>query len=260
MMNLVQFTMLLLIPAIVAREECAAPVNVLWLPIGDSITWGCNGPSLGDCHNDSAGYRVPLALALTQHPLGPSNCMGFNVRTMGTLMTGPPYVPQDWLRHEGHPAYQINMIEDILGQSLRSSPQPPDLITIHIGTNDCNVNMSTADMEANMNSLLGEIKVRAPEAQVFLADLLSTGFKQQMEECIVAFNNLIPQIVGNWAAQGMAIHHVTVFDTMQPGCGADPNYPEHDFCGEDQMHPTSAGYPRMASAFALSILRNFNVA
>ena len=36
------------------------------MPLGDSITWGCNGPTIQDCHADSASYRVPLALALSQ--------------------------------------------------------------------------------------------------------------------------------------------------------------------------------------------------
>jgi hypothetical protein len=42
---------------------------------------------------------------------------------------------------------------------------------------------------------------------------------------------------------------------MATGCGAkDDNV---NLCGGHQIHPTSAGYPRMASAFALSILENF---
>jgi hypothetical protein len=50
-----------------------------------------------------AGYRVPLALALSQHPLGAPSNAGFNISTMGTLETGPHYVPRSWLKHEGHP-------------------------------------------------------------------------------------------------------------------------------------------------------------
>ena len=73
-------------------REGAAPRNILWLPLGDSITWGCNGPTIQDCHSDTGGYRVPLAMALTQHPLGPPTNVGFNVTTMGTLETGPPCV------------------------------------------------------------------------------------------------------------------------------------------------------------------------
>ena len=38
-------------------------------------------------------------------------------------------------------------------------------------------------------------------------------------------------------------------------CGASG--PDADLCGGHQIHPTSAGYPRMASAFALPILQKF---
>ena len=109
------------------------PKNVLWLPLGDSITWGCNGPTIQDCHADSGSYRVPLAFALTQHPLGSPDNVGYNISTMGTLTTGPPYVPAAWLKHEGHPGWQINTIDNILNRSLATSPVPPDLVTIHLG-------------------------------------------------------------------------------------------------------------------------------
>jgi hypothetical protein len=52
---------------------------------------------------------------------------------MGTLTTGPPYVPAAWLKHEGHPGWQINTIDNILNRSLATSPVPPDLVTIHLG-------------------------------------------------------------------------------------------------------------------------------
>ena len=116
-----------------SSSKCT-PKHVLWLPLGDSITWGCNGPTIQDCHADSGSYRVPLALALTQHPLGSPDNVGFNISTMGTLTTGPPYVPAAWLKHEGHPGWQINTIDNILNQSLATSPVPPDLVTIHLGT------------------------------------------------------------------------------------------------------------------------------
>eukprot|EP01047_Picozoa_sp_COSAG01_P046656 COSAG01_NODE_4398_length_5066_cov_52.758204_1_plen_140_part_10 len=106
-------------------EGCKPAKDVLWLPLGDSITWGCNSPTIQDCHDDSASYRVPLALALSQHPLGPSSGTGFNISTMGTLETGPPYVPRQWLKHEGHPGWTIPKIDGILNQSLATSARSP---------------------------------------------------------------------------------------------------------------------------------------
>mmetsp|Transcript_31162 Transcript_31162/g.81716 ORF Transcript_31162/g.81716 Transcript_31162/m.81716 type:complete len:261 (+) Transcript_31162:92-874(+) len=236
-----------------AAAHAPAPRNVLWLPLGDSITWGCTGPTIKDCHSDSAGYRIPLALALSQHPLGSPANVGFNLSTMGTLTTGPPYVPKQWLAHEGHPGWQINMVDGILNKSLATSVQPPDLVTIHLGTNDCNGGVSPADMVSRMNSLLLHLAAKAPTAQVFLGDVIATG--NAWNSCILEYNKLVPGIVTTWAGHGMSIYYVPVYASMQPGCGAIGN--ETDLCGGHQIHPTSAGYPKMASAYALTILQHF---
>ena len=104
---------------------------------------------------------------------------GYNISTMGTLTQGPTYSPMQWRRHEGHPGWTINMVgeylvglfslslmqytagsphailtvdiecvwraDNILDTSLATSRTPPDLITIHLGTNDCDggVNITT---------------------------------------------------------------------------------------------------------------------
>ena len=48
----------------------AATTDLLWLPLGDSITWGCGtdaAPRGGAaCAGDAGGYRVPMAWALSQ--------------------------------------------------------------------------------------------------------------------------------------------------------------------------------------------------
>ena len=116
---------------LLARDQsAAAPQNVLWLPLGDSNSFGCTGPTIQDCHADAAGYRVPLALALTQAPLGSPDLLGFNVSTMGTSTTGPAYVPAQWLHHDGHPGWTIPMIDNLLPKSLATSPKRPDIITM----------------------------------------------------------------------------------------------------------------------------------
>lgn len=81
----------------------AAPQDVLWLPLGDSITFGCTGPTIQDCHSTGGGYRVPLAFALSQPPLGDPTLEGFNISTMGTESTGPSFIPAQWTKHCGFP-------------------------------------------------------------------------------------------------------------------------------------------------------------
>ena len=112
------------------KFSSSTPQNVLWLPLGDSITFGCTGPTIQDCHSDSAGYRIPLALALSQAPLGAPDLTGFNITTMGTATTGPSYVPSAWTHHCGFPGWTIPMIDNFLPKAFASSKQSPDLITM----------------------------------------------------------------------------------------------------------------------------------
>jgi len=109
-------------------------------------------------------------------------------------------------------------------------------------------------MVSDMNSLLNHTFLASPKSQVFLADTIGTGPPSTFNDCIVAWNAEVPGIVGAWAAKGMAVHFVSMYSEARlcGGQGADL-----DLCGAHQVHPTSAGYPRMASAFALAIMKNF---
>ena len=239
----------------VCLTRAQAPANVLWLPLGDSITFGCTGPTIQDCHQEGGSYRVPLAFALSQPPLGPPNGIGFNITTMGTLLTGPSYVPKQWLRHEGHPGWRIDMIDKQLDKALATSQRSPDLITIHLGTNDCDQHATTDLMITRMNSLLQHIFEKTRYSQVFVADVLTMADHEYATECVQAFNPHVPNITSTWASKGMRVTFVPLNNAtgdMCGGIGANIN-----LCGGHQIHPTSAGYPRMASAFALPILQNF---
>jgi lysophospholipase L1-like esterase len=136
----------------------------------------------------------------------------------------------------------------------------PDLITIHLGTNDCDAAVSASEMVDRMFSLLEHVHGNASNAWVFLADVIATGYNPDMAACIVDFNKQVPSIVSAWQAKGMQIFYVRANDAMQPACGdgnaSSPGL-DYNLCGGHQIHPTNAGYPRMASAFALSILENF---
>jgi lysophospholipase L1-like esterase len=231
----------------------AAAQNVLWLPLGDSITFGCTGPTIQDCHEDCAGYRIPLALALSQPALGNAGNTGFNVTTMGTDSTGPSTVPPQWLRHCGFPGWTIPEIAGFLPKAFASSPTLPDLITIHLGTNDCNGGHTPSQMVSDMHTLLNHTFQTSPRSHVFLADTIATGMS--FNPCIIAWNAQVPTIVSAWVSQGMVITFVPMYNETRI-CGNSGD--DYDLCGAHQVHPTSAGYPRMASAFALSIMKHFN--
>ena len=62
-----------------------------------------------------------MALALSEPPCGGCGELGggWNISTMGTLSTGPPYTPVQWHRHEGHPGWQINTLDGIVLAELQ---------------------------------------------------------------------------------------------------------------------------------------------
>ena len=77
------------------------------------------------CPSVCGGYRTPTAKALESQV--------YTVTTIGTMSSGPQEYPQ-WVRHEGHPGWRIDMADAVLVQALASSQLLPDIITIHLGT------------------------------------------------------------------------------------------------------------------------------
>jgi lysophospholipase L1-like esterase len=232
------------------------PPPVLWLPLGDSITWGCGTDAAprgaAKCVNDAGGYRVPLAWALSQR--------GINVSTMGTLQTGPAYVPASWLRHEGHPGARIDQIGALLEQSLASAGgRLPDVVTIHLGTNDCGQNASqhniTAVMLQRLDSLLSKLHAGAPSAVTYLASIIGFPLEPDWITCNHAYNEQLPSVVSAWRAKDMDIRYVPMEEDSGVCVGPDPDHtkPLSGYCCDFEVHPTAAGYLRMASVLALSI-------
>lgn len=220
-----------------------------------------------DCHGfkghgiEGSGYRISLALALSEPPCGGCGLLGggYNISTMGTLSTGPSYTPLQWHRHEGHPGWQINAVDEILNQSLATSPKPPDLITIHLGTNDCDGDVPVSTMVDRMGSLLEHIAVAAPKASVFLADVIGTGAPEGFNDCIKSFNAQVPGLVDRMAGKVVPKLYFVPMYNETGICGAPMSGEDHALCGGHQIHPTAAGYLRMASAFARVILQNLEL-
>ena len=67
-----------------------------------------------------------------------------------------------------------------------------------------------------------------------------------------AFNNLVPGIVADHKAKGMKILYTPMAERSGV-CNGNTTDDLSGLCCSGQVHPTAAGYLRMASAFALSI-------
>jgi lysophospholipase L1-like esterase len=213
--------------------------HITWLPLGDSITWGCgNGvephdPN-GGCEEDAGSYRIPVAQALEQ--------WNVSVTTVGTRFAGPASQPDAWKHHEGHPGWRTSQIEAI---SANWTTFNPDIITILLGTND--LKSTPSSILADMDRLLNTTRTTLPNAMIFVASILDVPSGQKKANQ-VGLNKGLPDVVRKWGANGM-VHYVPLAENTTGVCGDD----KHTFSIGDGVHPNAMGHLRVAAVFARSI-------
>src|SRR5690606_1673657 len=109
------------------------------MPLGDSITWGGSGTASDSEKLRFVGYRLPLRAALLAR--------GFQLDYVGTLASGIGTPLADDPQHEGHGGWSADQLvfgpppfpdtgTGTLSDWLEQTR--PDVILLHIGTNDLN--------------------------------------------------------------------------------------------------------------------------
>ncbi|MFI8933817.1 ricin-type beta-trefoil lectin domain protein [Streptomyces sp. NPDC053474] len=195
-----------------ASAASTTPLRVM--PLGDSITWGV-GSSTGN------GYRAPLwdRLAADGHPLD----------FVGTLRGGSMSDPDN----EGHSGYRIDQIAALADAPL--TRYRPNVVTLHIGTNDLQGASEVDTAIARLKSLVNQITADVPDATVLVASLVVSTSESE-ERYRGAYNQAISHIVS--AAQAAGKHVASVdMSSLTTADLADP------------LHPNDGGYQKMADAF-----------
>lgn len=214
------------------------------MPLGDSITQGVTvGAGCGTASTDTncppdderVGYRKKLYDDLTS--------AGYYVQLVGSLANGSGaglITPND--RHEGHGAYSTAMIRDGAGSWLNAAT--PDIVLLHVGTNDANGGSSDGTAVADPNdSILQRIYNANPEATVVLAKIIGSP-NPTLNNTIASFNaDVEARINAAWADQGAAgrLILVDMYNTLTN------RTVDGDFA--DNLHPNNAGYQKMANAW-----------
>ncbi|WP_367318423.1 ricin-type beta-trefoil lectin domain protein [Streptomyces sp. HUAS ZL42] len=195
-----------------ASAASNTPLRVM--PLGDSITWGV-GSSTGN------GYRGPLwnELAADGHPLD----------FVGTVRNGSMSDPDN----EGHSGYRIDQIAALADASL--TRYRPNVVTLHIGTNDLQGASEVDTAIARLRSLVNQITADVPDATVLVASLVvsTSGSEEQFRG---AYNQATRQIVSDAQAAGKHVAYVDM-SSLTTADLADP------------LHPNDSGYQKMADAF-----------
>lgn len=190
-------------------ERAGAARAVKVMPMGDSITWG-QGSST------NSGYRGPLWLRLR-------NEAGYAPDFVGTQISGTIGDADN----EGHRGWQIDQLQ--ANATTWINTYQPDVVLLHIGTNDMYRNYQVATAPDRLSALIDQILAARPGIYVLVAKIIpSTNADAQPR--INAYNATIPGIV---AAKG---DHVRMVDMT--------NLASADLF--DQVHPNDAGYAKMS--------------
>ena len=192
------------------------------MPLGDSITAGDNSYHFG-------GYRVGL------WKLG--QAAGWRFRFVGSKQNGPADLPDK--HHEGHSGWRIDQISAKAISWLQAST--PDIILLHIGTNDLRQGYSPEIALKRLNILIDQITSTDPAAILLVAQI-TPQVDPIINARIVKYNAAIPSLVSLKARQGKHIAYVDMYDTV----------PLRDV--SDRIHPNNAGYILMAQVWYKALI------
>ncbi|WP_410571180.1 endo-1,4-beta-xylanase [Amycolatopsis sp. cmx-4-61] len=197
----------------VAHAESNGGVRIM--PLGDSITYGTGVPG---------GYRIGLWQRLAAGR--------YTNDFVGSQFNGPASL---WDHdHEGHPGWRIDQIDANITGWLRT--YNPRSVLLHIGTNDVLQNYNVAGAPGRLSTLLDHITATAPNADVFVAQLIPIGWASG-DAAVRTFNAALPGIVQGKVNAGKHVHLVDMHSAVSAA-----ELP-------DGVHPNATGYDKMAAVW-----------
>ena len=195
---------------------------IRYMPLGDSITAG---------YPERGGYRTLLWQLLVQQD-------GDRIDFVGSQSSGPPELGDK--DNEGHGGWCIDGPCD--GPDRAVVPRiegwitqyQPDIVSIHLGTNDLKRGADGAETARRLDALLGRIYAAKPDVYVIVMQIVPARTEVAQDAVYAA---AIPAIAARYQAQGrrLAVLDLTRLLTLPV------NY-------SDGTHPTQFGYDLMAYA------------
>ncbi len=188
------------------------------MPLGDSITQGDSK------HNT---YRRPLWIQLRK--------AGYNIDFVGSTrehVKGHSPLSDFDQDHEGHWGWRVDQVlEKIDGWSRINNP---DIVLIHLGTNDLFHGKSPESTLEELWQLVQKLRRTNPRVKLLIAQLIPCGDTVKIQ----LFNQGIATLARITTTQESPILAVDQFSGFNAAAGADT----YDGC-----HPNEAGEKKMAS-------------
>lgn len=186
------------------------------MPLGDSITYGSAA---------GATYRAELWNRLQPRP-------GIRQDFVGSVTSGSLPDPS----HDGHPGWRIDQIAANVDDW--TATYRPDVVLLHIGTNDMNQNHDVGNAPARLGALVD--RIAATGAAVIVASIIPAN-DAPIEARIRDYNAAIPDLVRGRAAAGMRVYHVDMHSVLTTADLADT------------LHPNDVGYTKMGVAWDAAV-------
>jgi lysophospholipase L1-like esterase len=185
------------------------------MPLGDSITEGTQTPG---------GYRIGLWQRMANDR--------YVIDFVGSQYNGPANLGDH--DHEGHPGWRIDQIDANITGWLNT--YKPHTVLLHIGTNDFLQNYNISGAPGRLSTLIDHITAAVPTAEVFVAQIIPIANSGQ-EANARTYNAAIPGIVQSKVSAGKHVHLVDMHSALTTA----------DLV--DGVHPTAAGYDKMAAVW-----------
>ncbi|GAA4540523.1 SGNH/GDSL hydrolase family protein [Pseudonocardia xishanensis] len=194
------------------------PLRVM--PLGASSTAGVGSPA-------TAGYRGPLYADLAGD--------GIRVDFVGSQHTGPADMADP--DNEGHSGWTLQRMTPQVRAWVAAAD--PDVVLLHMGTNDVNSGTSGTTAAARLDRLLAEVFAGAPRTHVIVAGIWAALPTHLADRAELA--RLTPGIVARYRAEGRSIEFVDTSRLLSAG----------DFT--DALHANAGGYAKIAAMWSTEI-------
>lgn len=136
---------------------------------------------------------------------------------------------------EGWPGYVITQVAT---KAELSIPSQPNLILLHVGTNDCVQGIDIQNSGARLGTLIDRLFSAIPGVTIIASTLLPNS-NANTQANVKIFNSQVPGVVASRQAAGKKITYVD-FSSSYFGL---PDI------GADGTHPTEGGYMKMAEVW-----------
>jgi lysophospholipase L1-like esterase len=201
------------------------------MPLGDSITFGTASA-------DGAGYR----LELFRHAVADEHA----VTLVGRVQAGPTTNVEGQAfprNNEGYPGIQIQPLAGMVDAAVAAAD--PDIILLHIGTNNLYQGMGPA-VPGQLEDMLDQIVEAAPDALVVVAQITPLG-GQFGANGVDQYNATMPAMVQERVDAGQ---HLLLVNMNAAFRAANANV-----AGllADGIHPNATGYGIMADTWYTAI-------